>query len=128
MSTAHPVKLSPMSAAFTISLALSQTYALRHGEPEAKRRWATVPALNILQTLEASYIIGAQLPRDDLVSIIVDELVKAPPRPSGHWTKREAWRQDVALQIADALAAVATIRGKPPSADFQLSTMEPTWR
>jgi hypothetical protein len=60
---------------------------------EAKRRWATVPALNILQILEAAYVIEAQVPRDDLVSIIVDELVKAPPRPGGHWTKRETWKQ-----------------------------------
>jgi hypothetical protein len=128
MSNNSPVKLSPLSAAFTISLALSQTYTLRHGDPESKRRWATVPALNILQILEAAYVIEAQVPRDDLVSIIVDELVKAPLRPGGHWTKREAWKQDVALQIADALAAVATVRGKPPSPDFQLSTTEPTWR
>ena len=68
------------------------------------------------------------MPRDDLVSMIVDELVKAPPRPGGHWTKREAWKQEVALQIADALAAVATIRGKPASSDFQLTPLKPTWR
>ena len=128
MSHSSPVKLSPLSAAFTISLALSQTYALRHGDPEAKRRWATVPALNILQILEAAYVIEAHVPRDELVRIIVDQLVKAPPRPGGHWTKREAWKQDVASQIADALSAVATIRGKPPSPDFHLATIEPTWR
>ena len=125
MSTANPAKLSPTSAAFTISLALSQTYALRHGDPESKRRWSTVPAMNILQILEASYVIEAQVPRDELVRIIVDQLVKAPPRPGGHWTKREAWKQEVAWQIADALSAVATIRGKPPSPDFQMATIEP---
>ena len=128
MSNNSPAKLSPLSAAFTISLALSQTYVLRHGDPASKRRWATVPALNILQILETAYVIEAQVARDALVRIIVDQLVKAPPRPGGHWTKREAWKQEVARQIAEALSAVATIRGKPPSQEFVLPAVEPNWR
>ena len=86
---------------------LAQTYALRDGEPEAKKRWAMLPALNILAAL--AYVVDATMPRDDLASIIADVLVKAPPRPGGHRTNREAWKHEVAAQIADALAAVATL-------------------
>jgi hypothetical protein len=126
-SLVRPV--SAPSGASTISPVLAQTYVLRDGDRASKRRWAMIPALDILTALENVYVVETRLRRDHLASIIVDELIRAPPRPGGHWANREAWTHALAARIADVLAPIASLRRKARSAMYPFDApAEPTWR
>jgi hypothetical protein len=117
------------SAARTIARVLAGSFPLYRDDPESRRRWSTLPAVKIIAALQNAYTLQApDHAREDLVGIVADTLMKAPPRPNGSRAARHEWRVETTILIADALAPVVKLKSKPMSGILFSPPGEPTWR